>query len=111
MIIKGHRIETKIEGKTFIDLISEYKDKEINCTSHTFFRLSEKQRTFFKCEELKEYILNEVPLVVGIQFNKNYTVYYKHKKKDILRLILEIKLDKIEIVTFYIIDEKQMPKQ
>ncbi len=110
MLIKGYKIEKRLDIKEFLDLISDYKAQDIICTYHTFFRLSEAQRKVFKCDSLKDYILYEIPIFVGLQYNKNYAVFYKHKKEGIIRIILNIKVNKIEIVTFYIINEKQIPR-
>lgn len=110
MLIKAHQIENKIENATFLELILNYKKENIYCTNHTFFRLNEQQRKLFKCINLKEYIINEVPLFVGIQFNKKYALFYRYKNKEIIRIIVDITPITIEIVTFYIIEEKQFPR-
>ena len=47
--------------------------------------------------------------LVGIQENENYSVFYRYKNK-IYRIILGIDSRKINIVTFYFIDERQVPK-
>ena len=51
------RIKTKIEVKDFMSLIKEYKKEQIECTSHTFFRLSTAQRKIYTCEELTKILL------------------------------------------------------
>ena len=66
MFIKGHKLEKRVEVRNFLDLLSGYKTEYITCTGHTFFRLSEAQRKLFKCEHLKEYILRETPIFVGL---------------------------------------------
>lgn len=48
MGVKGHKIERIMPIETFIDMISTYKEGEIVCTEHTFFRLGERQRKLFK---------------------------------------------------------------
>ena len=96
----GNLIARKIKVEEFIQIIEGYKSEQIECTDHTFFRLSEKQRKIFKCEKLKEYILHDTPIMVGIQNNGNYALFYKHEKK-IMRMIADIQHQKVKIVSFY----------
>ncbi|MBS3114883.1 hypothetical protein J4448_07325 [Candidatus Woesearchaeota archaeon] len=109
-MVKGHKIEKKVEVEAFLDIIQNYTKDQINTTDHTFFRLSEKQRKIFKDEVLKEYLLAKTPILVGIQFNGNYAVFYDYSKNEVLRLMLDIQSNKIEIVTFYLPDKTQMPR-
>ena len=103
------KIKKKVNIQNFIGLIKRYKSEEIECTEHTFFRLSEKQRKIFTCRELKDILLNYVPFLVGIQKNDNYAVFYKHNSKN-LKVILAIEPRKVKIVTFYYILEWQIPR-
>lgn len=41
---KGHRIEKKVEVKTFLEIIKNYTEEQIITTQHTFFRLNEEER-------------------------------------------------------------------
>ena len=108
MVVKGHRIEKEIKIEEFIELIGNYSKSNINCTHHAFFRLSEKQRKLFKCEDIKEYLLGKKPILVGIQYNKNYAVFYKNGE-NIIRIMLDVAPKRIDVVTFYFIDKKQIP--
>ncbi len=110
MVVHGHRIKEKTEIKDFLDLVKQYDEKQIECSNHTFFRLSEKQRKVFKCEDIKRYILHEIPVFTGLQNNSNHAVFYYYGRNDIIRTILDIAPDKIEVVTFYIINKDQIPK-
>ena len=105
--------ETKIKEKLgldeFLKLIRKYSSEQIECTSHTFFRLSQKQREVFNCGELRKILLEMKPFLAGIQYNKNYAIFYKYQDK-ILKIILRINNRKINIVTFYFIKEWQIPK-
>jgi len=103
------KIKKKVSVQDFIKKIKKYKPEEIECTDHTFFRLSEKQRKIFTCKELRQILLNEKPFLAGIQYNDNYAVFYKHNNKN-LRVMLAIEPRKINIVTFYFIEEWQIPK-
>ena len=109
MVVTGHRIESKIEVKEFLDLLESYSKDKIECTKHTFFRLSEKQRKIFKSEGILKYLLEQKPILVGIQRNGAYAVFYDYNENDVIRIVLDIKPNKIEVVTFYIIDKKQVP--
>ncbi len=89
--------------------IKKFSKENIECTSHTFFRLSEKQREIFTCEELREILLNNKPFLAGIQHNGNHALFYKHQNKN-LKIVVNINSRKIKIVTFYFIQEWQIPK-
>ena len=108
MIFENTKIKEKINTEEFVKFLSNYQPTQIECTPHTFFRLSQKQRRIFTCRELKRILINEKPFLTGIQYNKNYAVFYKHQNKN-LRLILKITNRKINIVTFYFIKEWQIP--
>ena len=109
-MVEGHRIERKIKVAEFLELIKDYSREYINCTNHTFFRLSEKQRKVFKCDKIRDYLLDETPHLTGIQYNGCYAVFYKYEKKKFIRVILGINLRKLEVVTFYVIEETQLPR-
>ena len=109
MLIEPTKIKEKIDYKEFLRIINRYNENQIICTKHTFIRLSEKQREVYNCDELKKIILEETPFLIGIQNNKNYAVFYKYKSKN-LRIMLGISARKINIVTFYFIQEWQIPK-
>lgn len=103
------KIEKRVEIEGFIKFVREYKLKQIECTNHIFFRLSEKQRKIYNCDELRRILTQEIPFLVGFQYNKNYAVFYKHKNKN-LKMILNMDNRKVKIVTFYFIEEWQIPK-
>ena len=64
----------------------------------------------FKESVLKKYLTSKVPILVGIQYNFNYAVFYDYSKQEALRMILDIKPDKIKIVTFYLTEKSEMPR-
>ncbi len=103
------KIKKKIDIKGFLDFIKEYKEDQIECTKHTFFRLSEKQRKIFTCDELRRILLSLSPFLVGVQYNENYALFYKYKNRN-LKVIVNIANRKIKIVTFYFIEQWQIPK-
>ncbi len=105
----SHKIEIKIGIEDYLAIISKFTAEEITTTNHTFFRLEQKQRKIFKDTIIKNIILSKIPILVGIQYNKLYAAFYKHNK-DTIKLVLDIQSTKIGIVTFYLIDNKQIPR-
>ena len=105
----GNRIVKKIEIQEFSNIIKGYSEDKIECTKHTFFRLSQKQRNIYTSKELINILKVEIPILAGIQENGNYAVFYKYKDKY-LKMILGVNLRKVIIVTFYFINEWQLPK-
>ena len=103
------KIKKRVEVEELIKFIKEYKKEQIECTSHTFFRLSEKQRKIYTCDELRKILTQEMPFLVGFQYNENYAVFYKYKNKN-FKMILNLDNTKLKIVTFYFIEEWQIPK-
>jgi len=81
------KIKKRVNIEDFIRLIKDYSQEQIECTQHTFFRLSQKQREIFTCEKLKMILKKEMPFLVGIQYNKNYAAFYKYQNKN-LKMIL-----------------------
>jgi hypothetical protein len=103
------KIAKRVDVKEFISLLRKYKKEQIEYTEHTFFRLSEKQRKIFTCDELKRVLIEKIPFLVGLQHNQNHAVFYKYQNKN-FKIILNINDRKIKIVTFYFIEEWQIPK-
>jgi len=101
------KIKKRADIEEFFRLIRACS--EIECTPHAFFRLSKKQRGILDLEELERILQKEVPFLAGIQYNNNYAIFYRYKNK-ILKMILKIIDRKINIVTFYFIQEWQIPK-
>ena len=108
-MVDGHRIERKIEVTNFLDLMKNYNYSNIECSKHTVFRLSEKQSKSFKCSNLIELLLTKEPKLVGIQYNGLHAVFYKNQNNNYIKILLDISLKKIEIVTYYTIDLSQLP--
>lgn len=109
-MIKGHKIENKISIGKFLDIVKNYTEEQIITTDHTFFRLAEKQRKIFKDIVIRDHLLGKDPILVGMQYNGNYAVFYDYSKSEALRLILDIQPNKIEIVSFYIISKNDIPR-
>jgi len=105
----SNKIAKKINIEEFTGIIKDYNKNQIECTNHTFFRLNDKQRKIFTCKKLKEILIYEEPIFVGIQNNNNHAVFYNHNKK-VIKIILEIQIRKINIVTFYFIEQWKPPR-
>ena len=109
-MVEGHKIEKKLDPKKFLDNVKKYKIDQIITTDHTFFRLAEKQRKIYKESVIKEYLLSKTPLLVGMQQNENYAVFYDYSESETLKIILGMDSEKLYIVTFYITNKYQIPK-
>lgn len=102
-MVDNHRIEQVVRVDDFLKLIEPIKEEQIITTDHTFLLLQEGERNVFKERVIKGFILTKVPVFVGMQRNGLYAVFYKNEK-ELLKLIMEIQLDKIEMVTFHTSD-------
>lgn len=110
-MVKGYRIEKFEPVEIFKERMKNFNESTIECTNHTFFRLSEKQRKVFTYDELKRILLNETPLRVGIQYNGNYAVFYQYKDKStIIKIVISFKAMLIRIVTFMVLHTAQLPR-
>ncbi len=89
----------------FKKIISKYKDN-IYANPHALDHLSDAQRKVFKEQGLIDTILKENPRGVGLQRNGRYAAFYR-RNWGFLRVILEIKDPKLEIITF--INTETMP--
>jgi len=47
---KDTKIEKRVKIEDYLRVIKKYAKEEIECTEHTFFRLSQKQRGVFTCK-------------------------------------------------------------
>ncbi len=106
-MINGHKIEMKIEENEFLDLIQDKED--INISNHALFRYKKEDKKIYQ-DMVEDFIKNKKPFLVGLQYNQKYAVFYKYEKNDIFKVIIDIRPNSINIVTFYIIDSKQIPR-
>lgn len=109
-MIFGHRIKEKINTKEFMELLAHYKDSEIYSTNHTFLRLNENERKIFKHDMLIDTIRQKKILLVGIQYNDLATAIFDFSKNEAIRIVFEIYTNKIEMVTFYVINKNEIPR-
>jgi len=108
-MFKSTKVIKRVSIEKLFETIGKFSKGNIQCTHHTFFRLSEKQREIFTCKELKEIILNKKPFLAGIQYNGNQALFYKYQNKN-LKIVINTNNRKVKIVTFYFIQEWQIPK-
>ncbi len=108
-MLESTKIVKKIAAEKLFKTIKKYSKEDVECTIHTFFRLSEKQREVFTGEELRKILLNIKPFLAGIQHNGNHALFYKYQNKN-LKIVVNINSRKVKIVTFYFIQEWQIPK-
>lgn len=107
---KGFRISEYENATVFHERMKNFGNESIECTNHTFFRLSEKQKKEFTCDTLKSFLLNEFPLKAGIQVNGNYAIYYKYAENRVLKIVMAFYPTMARIVTFKILDKSQLPR-
>jgi len=106
--VDGNKIKAKVEVDDFLKILRKYGRDKVECTEHTFFRLDEAQRKIYTCEKITEILFQTRPFLVGEQFNSNYAIFFKYNKK-VLKCIISLKNNKVNIVTFYFILEWQIP--
>jgi len=94
------RIIKEISHFEYKELIDKYENY-IKVNPHANFRLDEAQRKVYKDEYLVEILTKEHPILIGIQENGRYAVFFR-RKEGYLRIIFEVEPTKIEIGTFYI---------
>ncbi len=99
------KIIKEVDLEEFKEIILKYKNN-IDVNPHALDHLSEAQRKLFKEEELISTLLRENPRGVGLQQNGRYAAFFK-RNWGFLRIILEIKEPKLEIITF--INTETMP--
>jgi 23S rRNA G2069 N7-methylase RlmK/C1962 C5-methylase RlmI len=83
------------------------KGKRVIASPHVIWHLSNRQRKVFNVEELIGMIRRENPRKVYLQENERYAAYYR-KSDGYRKLIIEIRDDKVILITF--IDISEIPK-
>ena len=109
-MIDGTRIKKKLDEEAFHHRLSLYNKDSIECTQHSFFRFSEKQRQTFTCDFAKNFLMNNKPVLAGLQNNGHYAVFYECKDDKFMKIIITFISDKIRVVTFYTIEKGQLPR-
>ena len=106
-MLDEHKVVDKLKISTFVQKIKEYGYNNIEATNHTFVRLSSKQRKIYTEKNLKDILFYETPIDVSLQRNNNYAVVYLFKGTKQLKIMLDLSLNKIYIVTFFILNKGQ----
>ncbi|HLD55113.1 MAG TPA: hypothetical protein VJB35_02520 [Candidatus Nanoarchaeia archaeon] len=105
-MINEHKSNGKIRIDVFFKKVKAYTAKNIEFTFHSNFRLSEKQRKIYTQEEIVRIIFNLKPKEIIKQKNGNLAVIYNYKNKY-LKILLDLTINKIYIVTFFFLNIKQ----
>ncbi|MCH8003013.1 MAG: hypothetical protein IH934_00140 [Nanoarchaeota archaeon] len=92
------KIIESVSIQRFKDILSKYKSK-IKVGPHALDHLSDSQRKVFKEEDLINILLRETPRGIGLQRNGRYAVFFR-RKEGFLRIIFEVKKDRLVIITF-----------
>jgi len=92
------KIIEKVSISRFNRILSKYKGK-IVVGPHALDILSTAQRKVFKQEDLFKILVGEKTKGVGLQKNGRYAVFFR-RKEGFIRLILEVKKKRLEIITF-----------
>lgn len=92
------KIIKEVSLEEFKEIISKY-GSSVHINPHALDHLSDAQRKIFKEQELADTLFKESPRGVGLQRNGRYAAFYR-RKWGFLRIILEIKEPKLEIITF-----------
>ncbi len=107
-MIWDHNINEKISKREFLKKIKNFGDEDIDVTRHALFRLNQKQRKIYESGILKDFVLNKIPVEIGRQNNGNLAVLYFYEENKIIKILLDLRPNKIYIVTFYILNRQQM---
>ena len=92
------KIIESVSIQRFKDILSKYKSK-IKVGPHALDHLSDSQRKVFKEEDLINILLRETPRGIGLQRHGRYAVFFR-RKEGFLRIIFEVKKDRLVIITF-----------
>ena len=96
------KIIEEVSKTQFKQIIMRYKNN-LYLSPHALDHLSDAQRKLFKEDELKNIIIKENSRGIGLQKNGRYSAFYR-RKDGFMRIILEIKHPKLEIITYTVTD-------
>lgn len=106
---KDTQIQRWVAPTPIIRKLRALGPERIYCPPHVFFRFSDKQRRIFNETSLKKILLEKWPNKVGLQYNRRYALFYRYKRHQFRRVMVEIKENEAWVITFYILDSKQLP--
>ncbi|MBI3190958.1 hypothetical protein HYZ41_04625 [archaeon] len=85
-MIDSTKIKKKLNEENFYQKLKNYNKDKIECTNHSFFRFSEEQRKKFTCEFVRDIIINQTPILAGLQYNGNYALFYDFENGRLLKV-------------------------
>ncbi len=97
------RIVRTIDKVEWNNILIQCK-KCITLSPHARDRLNDAQRKFFTEEELRKIIIREVPILVGIQHNGRYALFYR-RSRGFTKIICANVAHSLEIITFINLDQ------
>lgn len=103
-MVRGHRIKEMVDTRKFLSEISSFREEQVVTAKHAFFHLKVGNGKIFKEQIIKKMVLEEHPLLVWLQYNRKYAAFYRYDGY-IIRIILDVKPEKIVIVTYYAPDQ------
>ena len=92
------KIMESVSIHRFKQIIFKYKSN-IKVGPHALDHLSDAQRKVFKEEDLINILSRENPRGIGLQRNGRYAAFFR-RKEGYLRIIFELKSDRLEIITY-----------
>ncbi len=99
------KIIKEISAEEFKEILLRHK-AHVKVNPHALDHLSNAQRKLMEERELVKTLLTEAPRGIGLQNNGRYTLFFK-RSWGFLRIIIEEKNGKLEIITF--INTETMP--
>ncbi|MBI2232925.1 MAG: hypothetical protein HYU56_03310 [Candidatus Aenigmarchaeota archaeon] len=109
-MIIGTMIKKKLDEESFYQKLRNYTRDKIECTHHSFFRFSEEQRKRFNCDFARDILLNQKPILAGLQYNGTSSLFYDFEDNKLLRIMIIFISGRIRVITFYTIEKHQLPK-
>ena len=88
-----------IKEVKFEDFKNTLSKNNIFVSNHALDHLSQAQRNIFKKEDLIKILTKEKPIKIGLQKNNRIAVFYR-RKDYYIKIIIAIKRNKTEIITF-----------
>ncbi len=92
------KIVKSVDFDEFNRIISDYETR-IKVGPHALDHLSNAQRGLFKEQEVVNILVRQAPKGIGLQRNGRYAAFFK-RKIGYMKIIFELKKDRLEIITF-----------
>ena len=92
-MLNSTTIKKKLDEESFYQKLRNYTRDKIECSPHSFFRFSEEQRKRFNCDFARDILLNQKPVLAGLQYNGNYALFYNFEYDRFLRIMVSCKVN------------------